>query len=198
MNKIYGGFCVLLVALPVHAGWLDNAAGMLDTASKATATAASATQQAAATTAAPAATTATSTATALLPMLTSSLGVTETQASGGMGSLLQLAQGTLGSSDYSTLSGYIPDSASLLAAAPQTTASNTSAAGLATSLLGGTRAGGMTNSLVSGAQTVAQFKSLGLSAAMIPQYIEVANQFLQTSGGQEAVNLFSKGVAGAL
>lgn len=192
MKKMMMGLSLLAAAAQVQAGWLDSASGMLDSASKITGTAAAVTSQPATAASTAAAVSAEST---LLPMLTSSLGVTETQAAGGMGSLLQLAQGALGATDYGTLSGYIPNSDSLLAAVPQTTTG--SAAGLAGNLLGSS-GGGLTGKLVGAAQVASQFKALGLDAAMIPQYIEVTNQYLQTQGGQEAVALFAKGVAGAL
>lgn len=190
MKKMMMGLSLLAAAAQVQAGWLDSASGMLDTASKVTGAVAGDTPQTAPATAAAAAGPG-----ALQSMLTTALGVTETQATGGMGSLLQLAQSSLGATDYGTLSGYIPNSDSLLAAAPQTATG--SAAGLAGNLLG-SAGGGMTGKLAAAAQVASQFKALGLDASMIPKYIEVTNQYLQTQGGQDAVALFAKGVAGAL
>lgn len=177
------------------ASWFDSASDLLDSASKATAAAsevmkssdaeAQAVQQKAESESL------TSTAMALLPSLTENLGVSDSQAAGGLGSLFQLAQGTLSSSDFSSLSSAVPDMGSLLDAAPKVASDQNK--GLASGLM---NMAGLPGDAVSSAATVAaQFKELGLNPAMIPQYIQITNEFLQSNGGKQAVDLFSKGVA---
>ena len=180
------------------AGWFDSAADLLDTASKATAVASdvmkSSDEKAEVVQQATGTESLTETAVALLPSLTQSLGVTESQAAGGMGSLFQLAQGTLSGSDFSSLSNAVPGMDSLLNAAPQVASEETK--GLTSGLM---NMAGLPGDAVSSAATVAaQFKELGLSPTMIPQYIQVTNQFLQSNGGKQAVDLFTKGVASLL
>ncbi len=55
-------------------------------------------------------------------------------------------------------------------------------------------AGKYGDALKSGNEAYAQFKTLGLDAAQIPQYIEVTNQFLKKQGGTDIAALFSKGL----
>lgn len=128
-------------------------------------------------------------ATSLLPMLTSGLGVSEAQASGGMGSLLQLAQSSLSAGDFSTLTDSIPGASSLLSAAPEVA---DSASGLSSMM---NSAGGSGDALSAATKVYSQFKELGLDTSMIPKYISVATEYLQSNGGQETVDLFKKGVS---
>ncbi|GAA5314998.1 MAG: hypothetical protein AseanaTS_02020 [Candidatus Pelagadaptatus aseana] len=189
-------FTALLVisSAPASAGFFDSAAGLLDTASKATAVASDVlTTSDEAVDAAENATTGdmASTALELLPAITGGLGVSPEQASGGLGSLFQLAQGTLGASDFSVLSDAVPDMSGLLAAAPEVAPA--ASQGLTSGLM---NMAGLPGDAVSSATTVAaQFQQLGLNPAMIPEYIRITNEFLQSSGGQQAVELFGKGVA---
>ena len=191
---------VTALALSSHstAGWFDSAADLLDSASKATAVASdvmkSSDEKAEAVQQATTSESLTNTAVALLPSLTQSLGVSESQAAGGLGSLFQLAQGSLSGSDFSSLSNAVPGMDSLLGAAPKVASEETQ--GLASGLM---NMAGLPGDAVSSAATVAaQFKQLGLSPAMIPQYIQITSQFLQSNGGKQAVDLFTKGVASLL
>ena len=132
--------------------------------------------------------TATAAAMGLIPDITDSLGVTETQAGGGVGSLLQVAQGTLSGDEFSALSGYIPDSADLLSMAPAIAGDSAVGSALKT-------AGQYSESMKMAGQVAAQFEALGLDPALAAQYIVKIQSFLQSTGGQAAVDLFTKGVA---
>jgi len=125
----------------------------------------------------------------LTGMVTDKLGVSEQQAQGGLGTLFGVAQSTLGSSEFSQLSQYVPEMDTLLKAAP---AVSENADGIS-SLLG--KAGKYGDALKSGSQAYSQFKTLGLDAAQIPQYIEITNEFLKQQGGTDIASLFSKGLA---
>jgi len=54
----------------------------------------------------------------LVDQLTKNLGVTQTQAEGGVGMLFNLAKGKLGGSDFSKVSAVVPGVDSLMKAAP--------------------------------------------------------------------------------
>lgn len=132
---------------------------------------------------------ATSMAMALLPTLTNNLGVTEPQASGGVGSLLQAAQGTLSEDEFSTLSGYIPDTNTLLLAAPAIAGNSDIMGGLLSA------AGEYNDTAKMLSQVTSQFEALGLDPAMIGKYVVQIQGYLDSTGGQAAVDLFTKGVS---
>ena len=124
----------------------------------------------------------------LTGLLTAQLGVTEQQAQGGLGTLFSVAQSTLDGADFQQLSQHVPEMASLLGAAPEV---SEKAQGISSLVA---EAGKYGDALKSGNEAYAQFKTLGLDAAQIPQYIEVTNQFLKKQGGTDIASLFSKGL----
>jgi len=115
----------------------------------------------------------------LMGMLTSQLGVTDKQAAGGVGSILNYAKGELPSNDYSTLAGAIPNSSSLLAMAPQASSSLG-----ALGAMGGSSAGGM-------AALASQFSSLGLSSSMITQFVPVILNYFKGTNATGAAGILS-------
>ena len=125
----------------------------------------------------------------LTNMIASQLGVTETQAKGGLGSLFGLAKSSLGSQEFSQLSSVIPDMDTLLSAAP---AISEEAAGL-TSLMG--NAGKYGKALQDATQAYSQFKELGVGVDQIPQYIAVTNEYLESQGNDDAMALLQKGLS---
>ena len=124
----------------------------------------------------------------LTGLVTAQLGVTEQQAQGGLGTLFSVAQSTLDGADFHQLSEHVPEMASLLTAAPEV---SEKAQGISSLVA---EAGKYGDTLKSGNEAYAQFKTLGLDAAQIPQYIEVTNQFLKKQGGTDIASLFSKGL----
>jgi hypothetical protein len=128
----------------------------------------------------------------LTGILTSGLNVSNEQASGGLGSLFSLAQNSLGENDFSSLSSYIPNMSSYLDALPGMSSESSSASGLLNSL------GGLGESAAAANTVAGQFSALGLSAEQIPQYIQIINDYLQSSGGQQAVDLFQSGISSLL
>jgi hypothetical protein len=122
----------------------------------------------------------------LLPALTNSLGVSDKQATGGTGALLNLVKDNLDAESFSALTGMLPglDVASLLKAAPELGGNSS-----LTSMLGSS------GEALAGAQEVfSQFKALGLSTEQLGEYIRITNGYLQSEGGQSAVALFQKGL----
>lgn len=142
--------------------------------------------------------TATNVAMGLLPMLTSQLGVTETQAEGGMGSLLQVAQGALSSDEFGQLSQGIPGMDSLLAAAPAL-GSKSAGGNALTGMLA--NAGGLAAGLGSMGKLTEQFEALGLSPEMIIQFANLAISYFSSSeeeGASNTGNLLQTGLSAIL
>ena len=119
------------------------------------------------------------TSSGLIGMLTSQLGVSDKQASGGVGSILSYAQKELSKSDYSTLANAIPNASSLLSMAPKA-----SSAMSALGSLGGSN-GGM-------AALASQFSSLGLDSAMVSKFVPVILDYFKKSNATDAMGILSK------
>ena len=109
----------------------------------------------------------------LTDLLTKQLGVTDTQASGGVGSMLKLAQEKLAAGDFDKIAKAIPGSDKYLASAKQ--------------LLGGANVGDK-----AGLQSA--FFKLGMSPSMVDKFTPIVTQFVGGTGGEQAKNL----LAGAL
>lgn len=122
----------------------------------------------------------------LLQMLTSQLGISEEQASGGAGLLFKLAQEKLSSEEFSQISGAIPGTDALISSAP-------SAGGLA-GMLGGLASsfGGSASQLGSLASLAGSFSKLNLDADMIGKFIPIVLSFVQSQGGDTVKNLLEK------
>ena len=128
----------------------------------------------------------------LVPTLSDSLGVSSKQASGGLGALFGLAQENVSVSDFATLSQSVPGMSSLLAAAPQVAGGSDGLGGLLGS------AGKYGKAMTGAKQVYEQFAALGLDATQVGQYINIAMSYLQSEGGQAAVDIFNDGVASLL
>jgi len=115
----------------------------------------------------------------LMGMLTSQLGVTDKQATGGVGSILNYAKGELPSSDYSTLASAIPNASSLLSMAPAVSSSLG-----ALGSMGGS-AGGM-------AALASQFSSLGLDSSMISKFVPIILNYFKGTNATGATSILSK------
>ncbi len=132
---------------------------------------------------------------AMIPMLTDSLGVTQQQAQGGLGSLFNFAKGNLAQDNFGQLSSLLPGVDQLLGAVPEVseTASQESSGGLSGLL---NTAAQYSDSLQAVNQVTQQFQALGLEPEMILQYIQVAQQYLNTPEGQQAKQLLMDGLSG--
>ena len=62
----------------------------------------------------------------LIQMLTSQLGISDEQASGGAGLIFKMAKEKLGADDFSQVSSVIPDIENLISSAPESAESNRS------------------------------------------------------------------------
>ena len=106
----------------------------------------------------------------LTSLLTKQLGVTDTQASGGVGSMLKLAQEKLAAGDFDKIAKAIPGSDKYLASAKQ--------------LLGGANIGDK-----AGLQSA--FSKLGMSPSMVDKFTPIVTQFVGGTGGEQAKNLLA-------
>lgn len=143
--------------------------------------------------------TATSLAMGLIPTLTKQLGVTETQAEGGMGSLFQVAKGALSSDEFGQLSQDIPGMSSLLAAAPALGSKSAGGNALSGML---SNAGGMAAGLGVMSKLNEQFEALGLSTDMIMQFANLAISYFsakdETQGENNTGSLLETGLSAIL
>ncbi len=119
----------------------------------------------------------------LVGKLTSRLGVTKEQATGGAGSIFKLAKEKLSSSDFSKVSEGIPGVDSLMSAAPKTGGLENRLGG-APSLFGkkAKSVGGLTS-------LTGNFSKLGLSPDMIGKFVPVVLEHAQNMSGDKVMNL---------
>lgn len=135
----------------------------------------------------------------LLSSLATSTKTDTTKVEGGLGSLLSLAQGSLGSNEFGQLSQAFPDTQKLLSMAPPVQQETSGLKSAASMLLGG-KADSTIGALDKASQVQQQFDALGLSADMIPQFVTMLQGYLQgqsTSGGTDYAALLKTGL-GAL
>jgi len=124
-------------------------------------------------------------ATDLTSMLTSQLGVTQKQASGGVGSILSYAKSALPQNKYTTLASAIPNADSLLAMAPSLSGGTGGSLGALSGMMGA-------NSSTAGLASLAsQFSSLGLNSDMISKFIPVIMNYFKSSGSNDAAGILS-------
>ena len=121
----------------------------------------------------------------LTSMLTSQLGVTDKQASGGVGSILSYAQSALPKNKYTTLASAIPNASSLLKMAPQVSKQESGLGAMAGSLMG---SGSSTSNL---AGLASQFSSLGLNSSMISQFVPIIANYLKSSNSGSAASILT-------
>lgn len=131
---------------------------------------------------------------ALVDTLVQSLSVSEAQATGGMGAILNQAKSGLTTEKFGLIEQYIPNADSLLAAVP---AISSDGKGL-TDMMGQGSLKESANKIASASQVVQQFSAMGLSPDMIGQFIEVATGFLSQSGGSEASALLTSSLGAFL
>jgi hypothetical protein len=127
----------------------------------------------------------------LISLLTSRLGVTNAQAEGGSGALLGHAKQKLSADDFSKVTDAMPETESLIEAAPKAEKAGGLAEKLggASSLLGG---GEKTSSLAGMAGLANSFSSLGLSSDMVGKFVPIILEYAKSKGG-DSVSSILKG-----
>lgn len=117
---------------------------------------------------------------ALVASLTEKLGVSTEQATGGSGAMLAYAKQKLSDTDFAKVRSAIPETNSLIKAAPKEDGLSNQLSGVSSSL----------GSSVAGIGAVAgSFSKLGLSPDMAGQFLPIILQYAQTKGGVSAANL---------
>jgi hypothetical protein len=126
----------------------------------------------------------------MVSSVTDSLGVTESQATGGLGSLFNYAKGNISTEQFGQLSSALPGIGDLLKAAPDVSkmASEGGLGGLMD------KATNYSDSLKAINDVKKQFEALGLDPEMISQFIGKAKEYLDTEEGKQAKELLSKGL----
>ncbi len=126
----------------------------------------------------------------LITMASSTLGITDQQAAGGMGALFGYTKNNLSNEDFSKLSSYVPDMDTLLKAAPVISGGNSNDNKLGDLMKA---AGGMAASMQGLDIVYEQFEKLGLSKEMVSQFVSIAMSYLNTQDSSGGVaGLFQK------
>jgi hypothetical protein len=120
----------------------------------------------------------------LSSLLTSELGVTETQAQGGAGAIFRQAQQNMPEDDFGTLRKSVPNMDTLLSAAPPV---GSGEGGLLKKGL--SMAGDSAGGLGSLTELAGVFGKLGLSPEMVGKFVPLIANYVQSSGGDGAMNL---------
>jgi hypothetical protein len=120
--------------------------------------------------------------TELISALTSQLGITSKQASGGAGLLMKLARERLSPGEFQQVAAAVPGLDGLLKAAP-------AAGGGGVMGMFGKAVGGNAGEL---AQMAGGFSKLGLNASMIQKFIPVIMGYVQQQGGASVAGILQK------
>ncbi|WP_394202537.1 DUF2780 domain-containing protein [Shewanella waksmanii] len=127
----------------------------------------------------------------LVDSVMSQLGLNQNQAEGGLGSLLALAQSTLGNEQFSPIANAIPGIDTLLSAAPEV--DNTS--GMSGLLA---KAGDLGSSLQGGAQVYDAFEQLGISKELAAPMVDILKGYVDTHAGAGTTDLLMQGLGALL
>ena len=130
----------------------------------------------------------------LVGLIMQQLGVTQTQAEGGTGALLQLAQSKMSPGDFTNLGNSIPNMQSIMAAAPSMNTSGLNVPKNLAGMTGGNLPG--TNSDMLG--IAGAFQQLGLAPDMVQKFIPIITQFVQGNGGGAVTSALQSALMGGL
>jgi hypothetical protein len=122
----------------------------------------------------------------LIQSLTSQLGITTEQATGGAGALFNMAKSQLTSDEFSQIAAAVPDINTLIAAAPAITESTS---GAVSSMLGSE------SGLANLASLATSFSQLGLTSDMIAQFTPIVFDYLQQAGGNNLMEMMKGALA---
>lgn len=119
----------------------------------------------------------------LIPLLTQSLGVTESQAKGGAGAIFDYVKQKVSAEDFAQVEKALPGVDSLVELAPKTGDLSREIGGLSPALGGKSNlAGGM-------AGLTESFAKLGLDAGMVDKYVKTILDFSQSEAGSAVANI---------
>ena len=118
----------------------------------------------------------------LVQLLSNNLGVTKKQATGGAGSIFNLAKQKMSADDFTKVAKAVPGIDKMMAAAPKAKAA-TGKLGSASSLIGGS------SSSISGAASLAgSFSQLGMKAGMVNAFTPIILNYVKENGGETVMN----------
>jgi hypothetical protein len=126
----------------------------------------------------------------MVSAVTKQLGVSDSQATGGLGSIFNYAKDNLSSEQFGSISSTLPGLSALLSAAPDvsTMAGEGGLGGLMD------KAASYNDSLKALNDVKKQFAALGLKPEMISQFIDVASQYLDTEEGKKIKDTLMQGL----
>ncbi|MCG9712587.1 DUF2780 domain-containing protein [Shewanella insulae] len=127
----------------------------------------------------------------LVGTVMSQLGLNQTQAEGGLGSLLSLAKTTLGGDSFGPIAEAIPGIDGLLSAAPQLD-NDSGMSGLLS------KAGDLGSSLQGGAQVYDSFEKLGISKELAKPMVDIVKGYLDANAGAGTTDLLMQGLGALL
>lgn len=127
----------------------------------------------------------------MISTVSSKLGVSDSQASGGLASLFNYAKGNLSSEQFSGLTDSLPGLGGLLGSVPDI--SNMTSEGGLGGLLD--KAASYSDSLKAVNDVKKQFEALGLKPEMIMQYINAAKAYLDTDEGKKIKETLLQGLS---
>jgi hypothetical protein len=119
----------------------------------------------------------------LVQLLSQNLGVTGTQATGGAGSIFNLAKQNLSKEDFSKVAKAVPGIDTMMAAAPKAEGA-LGMLGEASSMLGGS-----TQSITGIAGLAGSFSQLGMKEGMVNAFIPVILGYVKSTGGEPVANI---------
>jgi hypothetical protein len=114
----------------------------------------------------------------LVQLLSNNLGVTKKQATGGAGSIFNVAKQNMGADDFTQVAKAVPGIDKMMAAAPKSKG--------AKGVLGGASslAGGSTSSVTGVASLAGSFSQLGMKAGMVNAFIPIILNYVKAKGGE--------------
>lgn len=127
----------------------------------------------------------------LLQQLVEKLGVTESQASGGTGLILQVAKEHLDGADFSKIAEYIPGAEGLIEAAPS------EEGGGMMGMLGGIASQLGADKLGDLAGLASGFSKLDMDSGLVQKFISTVLDYLKDKGGDSVQQLLANVLSGS-
>jgi hypothetical protein len=119
----------------------------------------------------------------LIHLLTSQLGVTQSQAEGGSGAIFQAAKQNLSAEDFSTVAKAVPGIDKMMDAAPKAKKASDALGGVSSLL------GNGSGKLGTMANLASSFQQLGLSGDMVGRFTPIILNYVKQNGGKYAMEL---------
>jgi hypothetical protein len=119
----------------------------------------------------------------LVQLLSKNLGVTEKQATGGAGSIFNVAKQKLSADDFAQVAKAVPGIDKMMATAPKSEGV-TGMLGGASSLLGGSAP-----SVDKAASLSGSFSQLGMNAGMVNKFTPIILDYVKSKGGEQTMKI---------